>query len=225
MRSLTRAEVRSLDQRAIDEFRMPGTLLMENAGRGCAELLLQLGAQRRIVICCGRGNNGGDGFVMARHLQNAGLEVEVVLFAHCDAVTGDAAVNLRIVQAAGIRLQEMSDAEAVSALPDRLAAADWIVDALLGTGTRGEIREPYRTAIEAINGSRRPVLSVDLPSGLDCDTGEPLGPCIRARCTATLVAFKRGFENPASREWTGEVHVVGIGAPQQLLTSSGSLEQ
>jgi NAD(P)H-hydrate epimerase len=219
MRVLSRAEVRDVDRRAIDEFHVPGLLLMENAGRGCAELLLKLmaGVGTRVVICCGKGNNGGDGLVMARHLENAGIAVQVLLFAEPDELQGDAAVNRRIVQAGGIPLRAMPAPDQQS-VETALATADWVVDALLGTGTTGAIREPYAAVIQALNASGRPVLAVDLPSGLDCDSGEPLGPCVRARHTATLVARKLGFDNPASEAWTGKVHVVEIGAPRRLLT-------
>jgi NAD(P)H-hydrate epimerase len=198
---------------------MPGLLLMENAGRGCAELLLKLGAGagQRVVICCGKGNNGGDGLVMARHLENAGVAVSVLLFAEPEEVQGDAAVNLTIAQASGLALRAMAAPEPPE-IAAALSGADWVVDALLGTGTSGAIREPYSTVIDALNTSGRPVLAVDLPSGMDCDSGEPLGPCVRARHTATLVARKRGFDNPASGEWTGTVHVVDIGVPARLLT-------
>jgi NAD(P)H-hydrate epimerase len=154
---------------------------------------------------------------MARHLETAGIVVTVLLFAEPCELQGDAAVNLRIVQAAGIPLRVLPAPDQTS-VEAALLAAGWIVDALLGTGTTGAIREPYSTVIGALNASGRPVLAVDLPSGLDCDSGQPLGPCVRAEHTATLVARKRGFDNPASREWTGTVHVVEIGAPRRLLT-------
>lgn len=219
MRALSRAEVREVDRRALEEFGMPGLLLMENAGRGCAELLLTLraGAGRKVVICCGKGNNGGDGLVMARHLENAGLAVTVLLFADPGEVSGDAAVNLGIVEASGIPLCSMPEPNRRE-IEAALSEADWVVDALLGTGTTGAIREPYGTVISAINASGRPVFAVDLPSGLDCDRGVPLGPCVRATHTATLVARKPGFDQPEARAWTGKVDVVDIGTPRRLLT-------
>jgi NAD(P)H-hydrate epimerase len=217
MRALSRAEVRDVDRRAWEEYRMPGLLLMENAGRGCAELLLAVGAPKHVAICCGKGNNGGDGLVMARHLDNAGVAVSVVLFADPGEISGDAAVNLEIVQASGIRVHAMAGVDA-RMMETALTGADWIVDSLLGTGTTGAVRDPYRAAIGAINASRRRVFAVDLPSGLDCDSGAPLGVCVQAAHTATLVARKRGFDDPTSRKWTGKVHVIHIGVPRRLLT-------
>lgn len=218
MRALTREEVRSVDRRAVEEFGMSGLVLMENAGRGCADLLLGQHLTGRVAICCGRGNNGGDGFVIARHLDAAGIDVRVLLLADAAAVSGDAAVNLRILQRAGIAMRELPDVDRADDLAAELSTCEWVVDALLGTGTSGQIRQPYLSAIESINRSGGRVLAVDLPSGLDCDSGEPLGTCVRAERTATFVAEKQGFANPASRVFTGEVHVIGIGVPRRLLT-------
>ena len=212
LRPLTREAVRDVDRRAIEEFGMLGIVLMENAGRNSAELLKSLGIDGRVVVCCGKGNNGGDGFVIARHLENEGIDVKVLLSVPATSLTGDAAANLKILERAQTPL----------ILPpfewDReLADAAWIVDALLGTGTSGMIREPFDTAVSAINASGRPVFAVDLPSGLDCDTGEPLGNCVRAAHTATFVSRKIGFDNPCTVNFTGEVHVIDIGVPRMLL--------
>ena len=216
MMTLTREQSRSVDRLAIERFGMSGLVLMENAGRGCAELLQQLGVSGRIAICCGSGNNGGDGFVIARHLENAGLNVHVGLFAPEDKVSGDAAANLRVLQAAGTRLSVFPKAGSSDGVESFLAGAEWIVDALLGTGVASPVREPLAAAIHAINSQEGKVLAIDLPSGLDCDTGAPLETCVRATHTATMVAAKIGFA--AAREYTGEVHVVDIGIPRRLLT-------
>lgn len=222
-RSLTREEVRAVDRRAIDEFGMTGLVLMENAGRGAAEQLMALGVDGSVIVCAGKGNNGGDGFVIARHLELLGCDVRVLLFANPSELSGDAAANWRILEAAETPRVVLGRQPALSDIDHTLSHADWIVDALLGTGTVGEVREPYRTAITAINRSARKVFAVDLPSGLDCDTGEPIemlsdgtAVCVRATQTVTFVARKRGFDNPASQAFTGEVHVVGIGIPKKL---------
>lgn len=225
MRSLTRDEVRDVDRRAIDDYGLPGVVLMENAGRGCAELLLRLGVHGRIVICCGRGNNGGDGYVIARHLENAGREVHVLLFCEPSAVTGDAAINLRVLEAAGTPVRTFTEMPSDQELDGLLGGAAWIVDALLGTGTRGEVWEPYRSVIAAINRAAAQVFAVDLPSGLDCDTGLALGPCVEAEHTATFVARKRGVDAPGAARYTGQVHVIDIGVPRRLLTSFGIAEE
>ncbi|HVW00745.1 MAG TPA: NAD(P)H-hydrate epimerase, partial [Planctomycetaceae bacterium] len=219
--ALSREQVRDVDRRAIEDFGMSGLVLMENAGRGAAEWLLSHHLHASVVICAGKGNNGGDGFVIARHLDIAGIAVRVLLFCDPGELRGDAAANYRIVEAANIPHRVLVDRSDLNDLPRELASADWIVDALLGTGTKGSIREPYTTVIEAINAAGRPVLAIDLPSGLDCDTGQPLGPCIRATETVTFVARKRGFDAPEAREFTGPVHVVGIGVPRILRQAFG----
>lgn len=217
MRSLTRAEVREIDRLAIEEFHVPGVVLMENAGRNAAALLHERApAAAWIAIVCGKGNNAGDGFVMARHLENAGHDVRLVLACDPAEFRGDAAIAWRIVQAAGIPLQVLATGSRES-WARSFVGADWIVDALLGTGAMGAPRGAIATAIEAVNevaaGTRANVLAVDLPSGLDCDTGHAAGACVRADLTATFVARKAGFEVPAAGEWLGEVRVLDIGAP------------
>lgn len=225
---LSRDEVRELDRRAIEGFGMPGVVLMENAGRDCAELLMWLNPERKpVVILCGPGNNGGDGFVIARHLDNHGWPVSAWLFADPAKLTGDAGVNYRVVQASGRSVRAYPDWFAsgmgdgvyqrdMAAAPAELARG-WVVDALFGTGLGRAIGNPVAMAVAAVNASRAPVLAVDIPSGLDCDSGEPLGPTVKATHTATFVAHKKGFLNPASRPWTGEVHVIDIGAPRVLI--------
>lgn len=222
MRALTRDEVRSVDHRAMTEYGIPGVVLMENAGRGCAERILRDWPVGTAVICCGKGNNGGDGFVIARYLEKAGWNVRVRLVHPPHESTGDAAVFLQSVMKAGtdvrvVRGPSGSPAEALSinwpSFTSELKSADLIVDALLGTGLSGEVKSPYAEIIEAINTSESLVLAIDLPSGLDCNTGRPLGHCIRATRTATMVARKIGFELPESVEFTGPVDVIDIGLP------------
>ena len=214
---LTRAQLRELDRRAIDDFGVPGIVLMENAGRGAAEVLLRLGVRGRVVICCGKGNNGGDGFVIARHLANRSVPVQALLFCPPEELTGDAAINQRIVARLKLPLTVFAGAElALPAVARELAAAEWVVDALFGTGLRGAVRSPLDRVIEAINACPARVLAVDIPSGLDCDTGQPLGATVRAAHTATFAAWKVGFANPEARAWLGKVHLVDIGVPCPL---------
>lgn len=223
MFTLTRAEVRELDHRAITGFGVPGIVLMENAGRGCAELLMRLNPDRKpTVILCGPGNNGGDGFVIARHLDNAGWPVKVhVLAKHNRGDPGDADINFDILYTSGIEFTqyrpdyfEQSHRELFLR---QFAATGWVVDALFGNGLTRALGAPFDWLTSVVNESGKPVLAVDIPSGLDCDTGEPLGPCVKATHTATFVALKRGFLNPNSKPWTGEVHVIDIGAPRVLV--------
>ena len=236
MRNLmSRDEVRAIDRRAIEDFGLAGVVLMENAGRGCADLLISLGIQGTVVVCAGKGNNGGDGFVMARHLENHGHAVRVLLFCDSDRLQGDARINYKVIQVAGTPITVAKQNLTTDEIAQQLTDADWIVDALLGTGTRGSIREPFATAIQAINRVNANVLAVDLPSGMDCDTGRPLpaadlsdsqpttystanaGCCVVADHTATFVARKLGFESEESKEFVGVVHVIDIGVPRTML--------
>jgi NAD(P)H-hydrate epimerase len=218
LRPLSRAEVRDVDLRALDELGMPGIVLMENAGRGAAELLERLGINGRVAVCAGRGNNGGDGFVIARHLENRGFDVRVLLFADSQKLAGDAATNFHILRAAGTPVFEYHTATKLDTWAADLRSSAWIVDALLGTGMQGTVREPTATVIHHINNSGVPVLAVDLPSGLDCDTGQPLGVCVRAAHTATFVSRKLGFDAPGADLFTGQVHTIDIGVPRSLLS-------
>ena len=205
--SLSREAVREYDRKAIERG-IPGSVLMENAARGAFELLIGLGATGPVAIMCGKGNNGGDGFVMARLLHERKIAVHVELLADPGELTGDAAWAFEPLGELGINVRRADD----NALAERLRGCQWIVDGLLGTGMRGQVRAPYDTVIEAINGAGGQVLAIDLPSGLDCDRGIPLGPTVRADHTATFVARKLGFDNPESEQYTGQVHVIDIGA-------------
>ncbi len=214
---LNRDQAREVDRRAVDEFGLPSIVLMENAGRGCVDKLFQLGLTGPVVICCGPGNNGGDGFVIARHLDLRGTSVKVARFAPRDRYQGDAAINLSVVEKSGIDIVDFSIGMNDSALASFLGHPGCIVDALLGTGFRGEVRQPLSQAIDLINASRATKIAIDLPSGLDCDTGLPSAHTVRATHTLTFVATKRGFQNPASKSYTGTVHVLDIGAPRRLV--------
>lgn len=215
--AMSREQVRDIDRRAVEEYGLSGAVLMENAGRGAAELLMSLDSNGQVMVCAGRGNNGGDGFVIARHLENHGIDVRVLVFGGREQFRGDAAINLHVVERAGTSLRFFGNPIDAQDLQAELNDAEWIVDALLGTGTRGEIREPYGTVIRTINNAAARVLAVDLPSGLDCDTGQPMGTAVRADHTATLVARKLGFDAPGAQAYTGTVHVIDIGVPRRML--------
>jgi NAD(P)H-hydrate epimerase len=215
---LSRQQVREFDRRAIEELGIPGVVLMENAGRGAAELVISLGIHGRVVVCCGKGNNGGDGFVIARHLANRGVQVNTILLVRPEELTGDALMNYRILERGRYPLEVMGNAMG-DAMGDadldrfkrELDRSEWIVDALFGTGLNGPVRAPFDKIIETINARRGRVLAVDIPSGLDCDTGQPLGATVRASHTVTFVAAKTGFSNPSAPAWLGQVHVADIG--------------
>jgi NAD(P)H-hydrate epimerase len=219
MRALTRLEVREIDRRAMEEFGMPGIVLMENAGRGCVDVLLSLGCEGPVVIVCGKGNNAGDGFVIARHLDIRGVAVKLLLIGAPNELRGDAATNYAMVAKSGLPIADYSKQFDAARFEAELKGAEWIVDALLGTGSTGAPRAPMDAAIRLMNDIRAKRLAVDLPSGLDCDTGEPAEPTIRADHTCTFVAEKVGFACAAALSYVGRVHVVDIGAPRRLIES------
>jgi len=215
---LSRAQVREVDRRAIEEIGIPGIVLMENAGRNAAALIAAwVDASDRVAIVCGPGNNGGDGFVIARHLSNAGIAAELLLACDPSKLTGDALVNHRVVERMQLPTHGCHAEAEVALLPQHLAKSDLIVDALLGTGFNGTPRFPIDCAFDAINAAGRPVVSVDVPSGMDCDTGQAAGGCVQAWRTITFVAMKKGFHVPGADAMTGEVFVADIGAPVSLI--------
>lgn len=214
---LSRKWIREVDRRAIEEYGIPGPVLMENAGRGTADLLCRMGIDGTVLVLCGRGNNAGDGFVIARHLELRGFRLEVLLCTSPDHLQGDALLNFNVVRKSGIPLHFLADPNVGDHLGERLRAADWIVDAMLGTGAVGAVRPPFDRVIATLNQSGRKVMAVDLPSGLDCDGGPTAGAVVRADVTATFVAWKPGFLVEGARAFTGEVHVMDIGAPRKLI--------
>lgn len=218
VRPLSRSEVRGIDASA-RELGLPTLVLMENAGRGAAQWLREraAGGRGRVIVLCGPGNNGGDGGVVARHLDAWGFAVQVVWFAPADQIRGDAAVQHDVLAHAGIDQQTWPGAGEPEQLESLFAAADWLVDGLLGTGLTRPVAGLLLAVIEAANRSRKAILALDLPSGLDADSGQPLGAAIRASATATFVAPKIGFSAPGAAAYTGEVVVVEIGVPRSLL--------
>ena len=217
-RSLTREQVRAVDRRAIDDFGMSGLVLMENAGRGVAEFLVGCATPGRVAILCGKGNNAGDGYVIARHLQLAGWPVRIVQLNDPGQLRGDALANWNIAQKAGIPTVPYR-AEQPRELEEALGECDVVVDCMLGTGASGDPREPLATAIRIANSRDVLRIAVDTPSGLDCQTGYLGEPHFIAHHTCTMVAPKVGFERPEARPVVGRVHVVGIGVPRVLLES------
>ena len=196
---------------------MSSSVLMENAGRGTVDALCELGVSGPVVICCGKGNNAGDGFVIARHLDIRGVDVRILLFGDAAELHGDATENFKIVQKSGIPWRRIDMQREPERLDAEISGAAWLIDALLGTGTQGEPRPPFAQVIDAMNASDVPILAVDLPSGLDCDTGQPAVHTILAAHTCTFVAAKPGFSTPAAKPFVGTLHVLDIGAPRKLI--------
>lgn len=213
--------IRDLDQSAIKDFKIPGIVLMENAGRRVADYLFTQAGKKTVAICCGKGNNGGDGLVIARHLDNYRVPVKVLLFANPEQLSGDAAINYAIVCKSQIPVDIYAeDSIKCDRLNHAFENTTWVVDALLGTGLKGAVKGSYFQAIEAINNATHTeVLAVDIPSGLDGDTGTPLGIAVKATHTLTFVAAKQGFAQPQAAQFLGKLKIIDIGIPRILLES------
>lgn len=221
---MSREQVRAVDSWAINTLGVPGVVLMENAGRSCAELVVDKLANKtepKVCIFCGTGNNGGDGYVIARHLINNGFKVIVVICGDRGKIRGDAKINLGILERLGQSVQQLElKADNIN---DSIKAyaqdADMFVDGLFGTGLAGQLRDEYIQLIEGINVLDKPTLAIDIPSGMDCDTGRMLGAAIKATYTVTFVAVKTGFTvSEAVREYTGEIFVASIGAEPENMS-------
>ncbi len=220
--ALTRAAARELDRRAIEEHGIASLVLMENAGRACAERVLALrgAAPEHVLVLAGPGNNGGDGFVIARTLHNRGVQSAVRFFgdrARLESGSPDARENARLWEDLGGEL--VLAPPGVDAALD-LAAPSVVVDALFGTGLDRPLSGGFLELVRAVNAARRPTLAVDLPSGLDADTGELLGDAIRATTTVTFVAPKVGFARGDGPRVCGEVVVAEIGIPRAYLDAA-----
>ena len=218
MKLVTSQQMRAIDRSAIEDYGIPGVVLMENAGRAVAQVAAHRSAaivpHAHILAVCGRGNNGGDGVVAARHLHNKGLSVEICLLAEADQLSGDAAVNYHIARHMGLTIREMPEAQDLGVC---LKTAHLLIDAVLGTGASGEVRGPTRSAIEAINQANLPVIAVDIPSGVSADTGAILGEAVRAERTLTFGLAKIGHYCYPGRRCCGEIEIVDISLPAELV--------
>jgi len=232
--------MRAIDRKAIEGMGIPGVVLMENAGlqvaRAAAEMLLDLTQEgwlavsegplimpkeglggKKVAIVAGKGNNGGDGFVVARHLHQRGAAVKIFVAGEPESLQGDARINLEIIQRIGLPILPVLDATSLEGMERWAREADLIVDALLGTGIHGPVRDPIASAIEAIDRCATPVLAVDVPSGLDSDSGQICGVCVRATRTITLALPKVGLVTYPGASYAGQVTVADIGIPKSLL--------
>lgn len=228
MRQVTREEMKFIDSVTIESFKVAGAALMETAGRAAAECARELAggdvAGKRIVVLAGTGANGGDGYVAARHLANWGAAVSVCMVGRAKEMADhDAAANLHAVERMGIPVTLLSTQQGAARAVEEMRGAACIVDAILGTGLSalsGRLREPAGFLIDQVNGLGIPVLAVDIPSGLDANTGERIGTAIRAAMTVTMGLPKKGFflaDGPAS---VGRLVVADLGHPKALLEES-----
>lgn len=214
-------QMRAFDQHAARNCQVPSLVLMENAGRGAAEVVFEQPGLRRIAICCGPGNNGGDGYVVARRLRVLGLEVRVFSSAPLERVAGDARTMMDAYMGVGGTVETLDTEVSWRELETVLGRSDAVVDALLGTGLDREVKAPIRTVIEAINRSGARIYSLDLPSGLHADTGVVLGLAVRAHVTVTFAHPKLGSYTPSGLSHGGHLLVRDIGVPASLAEHSG----
>ena len=225
---LTRQQCRDADAIAINKFKIPSLVLMENAGRSCVEQLIRhhrqgnLEEELAVLILCGPGNNGGDGFVMARHLYNHNVPVKVILMASAESYSGDTLLNLNSLSRLRLPVVEFDPGWS----DDKTAAVfskvnrreiNWIVDAMLGTGSAGPPRPNLAKAIRVANAAEVRRLAVDIPTGLDSDTGEVSDPTFRADLTCTFIDSKTGYGFESAADVLGVVTVVDIGAPAEII--------
>ncbi len=210
MKYCTAAQMRRMDQRAQKFFGIPSIILMENAALACVdEIVKKYGrTQKRVAVFCGKGNNGGDGFAIARHLWNRGWKPTVYYFQKPKNAKSDPATNLKILKK--LKLQLVLNPKKIN-----FASIDLVVDALFGTGLSKNIEKPFFGVIQTINASRKPVVAVDIPSGLNTDTGEVMGIAVRADLTVTFGFPKKAFALKKSRPYTGRLAVRKIGLPDE----------
>ncbi len=209
---LTTAQMKEVDRLMIEEWQIGLIQMMENAGRNTAELARRLSggtlAGQRVMVLCGKGNNGGGGMVAARHLNNWGAEVQVKLIGSPRALKDIPARQWQILQKMGLISEQV-----------QLESGDLIIDAMIGYGLEGLPRPPVAGWIEKANANRTPILALDAPTGLDATRGAPSDLCIRAQATLTLALPKTGLVLPEVKKWVGELYLADIGVPPELYTA------
>ncbi len=214
----TREGIRELDRRAIEAYAIPSVVLMENAGGNATRAVWERYHPQRALILAGTGNNGGDGFVTARHLHNRGCSVRILIAGDPTRTSPDARTNLAICERMSLPIDTITADTPLHTVFDE--PSDVLIDALFGTGLDRPIGGWRARLIDTVNerraGGAFRTVSLDLPSGMDADSGRPLGTCIRADCTCTFVGPKLGFLAPEANDFLGEVVVCDIGAPREL---------
>ena len=220
MRVLNAAQMREADRRTIDDIGIPSLVLMENAGRQAVAAMESIYSdllERQVAILCGRGNNGGDGFVVARTLVQRGVDVAVFLIGRVSEVRGDARVNLEILGRLGLTVVEIADSQAWELHFSEVGDCTLIVDAIFGTGLNAPISGFIESVVTDVNESGIPVVSIDLPSGLSADSSDPIGPSIEAGLTVTLAAPKLPLVLPPAEIHAGDIVIADIGIPGDVI--------
>lgn len=225
MKIVTASEMQRIDKAATEKYAIPSIIMMENAATASAFCALQMlkTAQDNVVVFCGPGNNGGDGFACTRHLIQRGIKAKVYFLGQEKRLSLEAKTNYLILRKIGQRIVSLENEKKdwakskISSLQRELANNNLIIDALLGIGLKRNVRQPYFTLIELINNSRKPVLSLDIPSGLDATSGQIHGIAVRARRTITFGLYKKGFLHSQAPKYTGRITIGDIGLPRRLL--------
>lgn len=220
MKVATPSQMNEIDRRTINEIGIPGVVLMENAaGRVSEEAVKMLGsaAGKKVIVIAGKGNNGGDAFAVARQLGVMGCNVKVYVTARKEDISGDAGINLGILRKIGLEPVELTENSRMEELKNVLPSADLIIDGILGTGLKGEVRDDVNAVINIVNAAQKPVISIDIPSGISGETGQVLGCCIKAVKTVTFALPKLGTLVHPGCEYTGELIVADIGIPSKVI--------
>src|SRR5512136_2655529 len=220
MKVATAEQMQELDRKAIETYRIPGIVLMENAGRGATEAIAKAFPdlqKMKIAIIAGKGNNGGDGFVVARYLLNSGAHGKVYLLADPKALRGEAETNCQIFQRMKGEVISVPSSKDYQKVKKELERFDLLIDAIFGTGLDAEVRGYYREVIDHLNTLQKPIVAIDIPSGLDANTGKPLGAAIRATLTITFGLPKVGHLVAPGVGYVGELKVLDIGIPRKLV--------
>lgn len=220
MNSVTAQKMKEIDRRAVCEYGIPAIVLMENAGRGVSEIAIKMLediGHARVSIFCGKGNNGGDGFTTTRHLMNKEIEVATFLIGREEELSAAARTNYRILTEMNAQVEKIQTDDDWKQIKEKAVDADLTIDALLGIGLSGEVKGLYKSIIESLNRAPSPILSVDIPSGLNADSGKPCGVAIKAKKTVTLGLVKTGLITDEGMNYAGEVVVIDIGIPRKLL--------
>ena len=220
MRYITSQQMKEIDRRTQDVFGIPSLILMENAGGGAACVALDMVKDldsKKVICVCGRGNNGGDGFVCARHLINNAVVTEIFLIGGPSKLKADAKINFDILRKMKVKIRFLKSDKNFKLFKEKLKGAELIIDAIFGIGLSGEIKEPYRSIIKVMNKSKKPILAIDVPSGLDATEGKVLGVCVKATKTVTFALPKTGFFRRDGPLYIGELITVDISIPKMLL--------
>ncbi|MBM3247855.1 MAG: NAD(P)H-hydrate epimerase [Candidatus Omnitrophica bacterium] len=223
LKQVTAQQIRNLDDIAINKYKIDSLFLMENAGKAVADEVARIlinKKTKKVAIVCGKGNNGGDGFVAARYLLNQGFEVKNFLLGKVKEITSDAYANLNMLLNLGQKISEIPDIKTFNRYKKDIRDCQIVVDAIFGVGLKGEPGGPAKAVINFLNRSKKKVVSVDVPSGLDATTGIPLGACVTADRTVTFTLAKKGFFMNKGPKFIGKLKIVDIGIPKHLVRAA-----